>query len=900
MRASVVAAVVAAIVGFSSHTLAQASIRRSTAISAQPLAEALRTLMKEREFQIVYPSELLANRQTQGATGELTMDETLTQLLSGTGLTYRFLDEQTVTIVPLESRSHVVHGDDAPKDDTNTQGAQKPSFWDRFRVAQVDQGTAASNSSLEQNNESSPNTLEEVVVSARKRNENLQTTPIAVTAFSGAQIEARQATNVAEIARVVPNVSFDEGAALAGSSNTVTMFIRGVGQTDFSLTIDPGVGIYVDGVYVSRVIGGLLETADLEQVQVLRGPQGTLFGKNTIGGAVLLTTRPPSNEFEASLEATTGAYGRADVRGMVNVPLTDGFRLRASVSALDRRGYGQSLYDGQQFGNRHSLSGRLVGELDLATDTRLTVAADGSRSREHAPPVKVLALNEFGFFPLVYNNFVAGGLGCGQFPAAAGPLLPTPLNNRNCYNAQWLTSSPYTNYNGDRDDSDLDVWGVTATLNAPVGGARFKSITAYRDLNSNFALESDGAPMIVAATADDYTQSQFSQELQLAGTAAAERLTWLTGLYYLNEKGRDINSLLPGDPTLSFTSGGRIENDSYAAFTQLTYSLTERSRLTVGGRYTREQKRFTPGQFVDAISPAVSDFLYGLAPIFRDVNGTGGALAAGSLLLPSVEKSTSIHKFTPTMSLDYRPVDSTMLYASYGRGFKSGGFTQRVFPPLTQVPSFGPESLDSVEVGVKSELFERRLRVNATAFYSDYKDMQTLVTVFVAPTVQNAGRAKIKGSELELEAVPAPWLRFGVSAGYTDAKYTEISPAAAPITLASKLPNVPKLTGTASTTADVFDSERMKGSLRLDWAYKGSHFKDAVNTQRLRQGGYGLLNVIAKLATRDERWAVSAGVTNATNKKYLATGYADLGGAGNVYGVFSRPAEWFLNVRYRQ
>jgi iron complex outermembrane receptor protein len=351
---------------------------------------------------------------------------------------------------------------------------------------------------------------------------------------------------------------------------------------------------------------------------------------------------------------------------------------------------------------------------------------------------------------------------------------------------------------------------------------------------------------------------------------------------------------------MSFTSGGRIDNDSYAAFTQLTYSLTERSRLTVGGRYTREQKRFTPDQFVAAISPAVSDFLFGLAPIFRDVNGTGGPLAAGSLLLPSVEKSTSIHKFTPTLSLDYRLVESTMLYASYGRGFKSGGFTQRVFPPLTQVPSFGPESLDSVEVGFKSELFERRLRVNATAFYSDYKDMQTLVTVFVAPTVQNAGRATIKGSELELEAVTAPWLRFGASAGYTDAKYTEISPAAAPITLASKLPNVPKLTGTVSTTADVFDSERLKGSLRLDWTYKGSHFKDAVNTPQLRQGGYGLLNVIAKLATPDERWAVSAGVNNATNKKHLVTGYADLSGAGNVYGVFSRPAEWFVNVRYRQ
>jgi iron complex outermembrane receptor protein len=738
--------------------------------------------------------------------------------------------------------------------------------------------------------------LDEIVVTARKREENLQETPVSVAAFSAAAIEARHAVNIAEVAKYAPNVSFDAASAISGSSNSATVFIRGIGQTDFNLTIDPGVGLYLDGVYISRAVGALLETADVAQIQILRGPQGTLFGKNTIGGAVVITSQAPGTDFDVVAQATTGRYGRFDLRTMVNIPVTDAFRLRASGNLQTRSGYGLRLSDGQHTGNKDSMSGRLVAELDLTASLKGTLAIDATRAREQAPPVKLLAVDEFGFFPFLYNNFIAGGLGCDQFPG--GVPTPTPTGNPNCYNSQWLTDSPYTNYNGSPNDSDLDVWGASLTLDWSGSWGKLRSISAYRDLDSHFALESDGAPMLLINTQNDYTQSQFSQEFQFTGSALGDRLKWLVGLYYLNERGEDINSLAPGSAFMSFISGGRVDNDSYAISSQVSYGVTDVLTLTLGGRYTDETKRFLPNQYVTFIHPAIAAFMAGLAPIFTDVNGNGGPLEAGDRLLPFGWSSTEAQEFTPAVTLDFKMTADLLLYASYSKGFKSGGFTQRVFPPLTTIPSFKPEFVESYEAGFKSEWLDSRLRLNGAAYYTDYSDLQVLVTVFVAPTVQNAGKARTQGFELEFEAVPADWLQLNGGVGYTDAGYRSISAAAAPVTVDSSLPNAPKWTANAGATVRVLETDGGRLSLRADWTYRGSHFKDAVNTPQLRQKGVGLWNASATFELDNQHGSVSLGVSNLTNERPLVTGYADLGGAGNIYGIFARPREWFLQVGY--
>lgn len=734
--------------------------------------------------------------------------------------------------------------------------------------------------------------LEEITVTARKRAESLQDTPLAVTAMSAAALEERQVSTIADVGKFTPNVSFDGASAISGSSNSATVFIRGIGQTDFNLTIDPGVGIYLDGVYISRAVGALLDTADTSQVEILRGPQGTLFGKNTIGGAVVITSKAPSQDFELNLEGATGRYSRTDFKGGINLPVSEDFAVRASLSYQGRDGYGKRLTDGWDTGNKNSLSGRIVAAWTAADDITVTLAADATRAREHEPPIKVLAINEFGFFPLLYNNFGAGGVaGCANMMTG-----PSPLDNPACYNSQWLTDSKYTNSNSQMNRSSLDVWGLSLTVEKRSDIVNVKSITAYRDLESTFSLEHDGAPVRATNSANDYSQWQFSQELQFSGTAF-DRLKWLMGLYYLKEKGTDRNGIQPGtDQPIGFLSGGKVDNDSYAAFAQLIYPVTDQLNLTLGGRYTHEKKRFLADQYVTSIAPSVSGFLAMLGIV--DFNGDGGPLEVGDRFLPYAWSATTAKEFTPAVTLDYRFDDGPMVYATYSRGFKSGGFTQRVFPPLTQTPSFKPEFVTSYEMGVKSELFDRRLRLNVAGFYTDYKDLQTTVTVLIAPTVQNAGKARMKGIEAEFEAATTGWLTLNGGFGYTHSEYLEVPAVAAPVTVDSKLPNAPKWTGTAGFTADVLTLEAGKLSLRGDWAYRSSHYKDAANTALLRQPGYSTFNASLTFTSDDARWAISTGATNLTNKKYMMTGYADLAGAGMAYAIYARPVEWFLRLKY--
>ncbi len=739
--------------------------------------------------------------------------------------------------------------------------------------------------------------LEEITVTARKREESLQDTPISISAFSADAIAARQMSTIADVGHFTPNMSFDSASAISGSSNSATVFIRGVGQTDFNLTIDPGVGIYLDGVYVSRSVGALLDTADLEQIQVLRGPQGTLFGKNTIGGAVVLTSRAPGDEPGLSAELTTGRFGRLDGKFNFNLPVTDRAAVRASISRQSRDGYGSRLTDGQELGDRDSWSGRIVGSLEATETLSLTLAIDGTRSREHSPPIKLLEINEFGFFPMIYNNFVAGGQGCAQFQPD-GSMTPTALDNPSCQNAQWLTDGPYTNHNTQPDDSNLDLWGVSLTADWDLSWAGVKSITAYRDLDSSFTLEHDGSPLDATSSANEYSQWQFSQEFQLQGATANNRLQWLAGLYYFKEKGADRNFLSNFNPqAISFMSGGKVDNDSYASFAQLTYDLTDALSLTLGGRYTYEKKRFLPEQEVLFIDTAVAGFMAMIG--ITDVNGDGGPLQAGSLLLPQLEGSVSAKEFTPAVTLDYRLSDEAMAYASYSKGFKSGGFTQRVFPPLTQVPDFAPEFAESYEIGLKTEFFDRRLRLNAAAFHMDYTDLQVLVTEFIAPTVQNAGKARIKGFEANFEARPFDWLHLDGGVGLTDAAYRDISPAAAPVTVASKLPNAPEWTANLGANIYLYTGAIGELSVRADWAYRGDHFKDAVNTPLLHQSGYGLWNLSTTFIDGGDRWSLTAGVTNLGNERYLVSGYSDIDGVGTTYGIFSRPREWFVTARLK-
>lgn len=757
--------------------------------------------------------------------------------------------------------------------------------------------------------------LGEIVVTARRREENLQDTPISVTAFSSEALELRQADTVGDIGRFAPNVSLEPVANISGSSASITTFIRGVGQTDFNITVDPGVGLYYDGVYVARTAGALLDLGDVQSIQILRGPQGTLFGKNTIGGAIIVNSIPPSNDFDLEGEIATGSFNRLDARGMINVPVSDRVAVRAVVGLRTRDGYQERLSDGGRQGNVDTLGGRIAIRAELTDDFKATLSFDANRRREQSAANTLLQVSEgfdvigvAGGFPVTNGGFQSFFWNKVLQAPNCGPVgTPAPATV-NCYGPHWFTNNIDKTWGTNRNLSNFDLWGTNLTLDWEIGSVDFKSITAYRETKAQFSFDFDGSPIPLGESFNNIDQKQFSQEFQLTGTLFDGVVDFTGGLYYLKEKATDSNLLTFA--FADFVSGGDVDNDSYAAYLQATINVTDRFSITPGIRYTDETKRFDPSR------QRITD------------DRTGGALLLlsrcfvrqtpiippdpalcptpdttlnpqGDNILSAVEVQTKASEWTPALSLDYKVTDQTLIYASYSKGFKSGGFTQRIFPPEPAATPFAPEFVESYEVGVKSELFDRRLRLNIAAFQADYTDIQIVVNEGIAPKVRNAGRARIRGIEVETQAKLADFLTIQGGFGYLDAYYREVSPTAAPVNVNSRFPQVPKWTASGSFDAELYKGDAGTLSLHGDWSYKGGHFKDAINTPALYQEGYSVFGANLSYELPGDNWDVRVGVTNLTDKRYLLGGYSDLQQTGATTGGYSRPREWFLKLRYR-
>lgn len=776
--------------------------------------------------------------------------------------------------------------------------------------------------------EQSSGGLDEIVVTARKREENAQDTPIAITALSGEMIEDRQILNVAQVASFAPNVNIQPVGNISGSSASLTAFIRGVGQTDFNITVDPGVGIYVDGVYVSRSVGGLLDLADIGSVQILRGPQGTLFGKNTIGGAIIVNSREPSNDFELKLEAATGRFNRADIKGIINIPISDTLAVRAVASYETRDGYQLRLVDGDRQGDKDSFSGRVaikwepsnVFTATLAGDVNIrregTAASTLIENRDSPDLLQIVTLPDGRTVAFPSSNYGYNKLGGGAGQCGAPGEL-APLDNPNCVSARFVTGDIDTTFAGGPNQSDFDLWGVNLTMEYDLGNVTLKSISAYRDQKSTIEFDFDATPHEVLGLTNNIDVWQASQELQLVGSVLDDRLKFTLGAFYLKEKGEDIEPLRFG--FANFFSGGRIDNDSYAAFAQATFEVTDRLSITPGIRYTDETKRFDPSAQV-----ITRDFTAGVLPGFDDgvfvqfarcitgqaapqllPNGfpdptcvPSATNPGGNHLLPAVEVSVKAKEWTPAISADYSFSDDILGYISYSRGFKNGGFSQRIFPGELETPSFRPEFVDSYEVGLKTELFDRRLRINLAVFQSDYTDIQIVVNEGIAPRVRNGGQGRIRGFEIEGQAAPTDWLRIDYGVGYLDAGYRSVDPAAFPVNLDSQFAFVPEWTGTVAANATVLDNENGTLVLRGDWYHQSGSFKDAINSPQLFQPAYSVFGANASYTLPGDQITITAGVTNLTDERYIQGGYVDLDVGGVALATFSRPREWFLRIGY--
>lgn len=750
----------------------------------------------------------------------------------------------------------------------------------------------------------------EITVTARKFEERAQDIPVAISAFSGDALAARGLDAINGVATFTPNMTFQSNPSFGGASSSAAIYIRGIGQKEFLPTTEPGVGVYVDGVYVARSVGAMLDLVDVERVEILRGPQGTLFGRNTIGGALSLTTRKPSDQQELSGQISIGRYDRIDAKVMANLPLTDTLALRVSVASMKRDGYVTRVFDGRDLGNVNTKTGRLQLRWSPTPTLDINLAFDGTEERNNGP---ALTLAGVDFRSAIFNPAGLPMLPPGSRPAAGryvtNPPFDAPVDNfallnnyiatflggQNClgfapYSPTGPAAACYDNrYISRTQDfgtapqfSRNRIWGASGTVDLDLGAVQLKSITAYRRLDGTFSRDGDHSPILVSQFFDELTDKQFSQELQLLGRAFDDNLKYVAGLYYFSETGDNVN-VLDFTPVF-FRSGGGFSTKSYAAFGQVTYSIDGVVDITAGLRYTKDDKAFLPDQI-----------------IFTD-RTPGAQLIAGSpntpktRILPFVRVSRSESDVTPMVNIAWHASSDTLVYASFSQGFKSGGFVQRVFPPLGATPQFAAEKATAYEAGFKTQLFDRKLTINGAVFLTQYDDLQIQVFTGVAPVTKNAAAAEIKGAELEIRLSPGGGWFIEGSAGYLDPQYKRIDPTATEITRQSRFERISKWTISASLLKSfaIGDGELTP---RIDWSYRSGQFMDALNTREIFQPGYSLVNASMAFDFPGNQLSLTAGVTNLGNKRYLESG---------IYGtsfrsyetLFARPREWYVTLKW--
>jgi len=777
----------------------------------------------------------------------------------------------------------------------------------------------AANHAGAQQAESSQEQIPEIVVTAQKREQNEQDVPIAITTFTAQALQDKNITDVQGLARLTPSVNLDTASPFGGSNQVLSASIRGIGQDDFGINLDPGVGVYVDGIYFARTTGANVNLLDVSQVEILKGPQGTLFGRNTIGGAINVVTRTPGDQFMLKAEATGGSYNRHDIQATMDLPFSPDVLSTFTFSSLNRDGYQKRIpYPSSTpyvtdppntFGNNgtetFSTSGG-QGEYDFrskvlwkaADKVNVTFGADWTHIDESSVPESLLATitapNPPGvpasaaLFGLFYNLCINGlfAPSCGK-PSIAGANL-NPLSARLPFGNQFITGDPDTTYATGPNYDKMDQFGTSVTVDWDVADeTHVKSITGYRKLEWNVALDTDGSPVEMNQGSFAQTQHQISEELQLTGAALSDRLKYSAGLYYFNEEGREADYVTIGQGLLQIQGYEGIDTKSYAAYAHVDYTVVDHLTLIAGGRYSYDDKSLFESQPVFAVA----------GPPFQTT--------------PPGTDSQDFKVFTPTLGLQYEFATDLMSYFTYSKGYKDGGWTTRLTAPLDplRIPTFGPEQANTYELGLKSEWLDRTLQANADVFYTKYKSIQLNFQEGLSPTIENAGDADIKGVELETNWIIGGGFSLAATGAFIDAYYTFLAPGINAgqscvqpfegcITLSSMLPKTPRWKYSLSPT---YKSNLPNGGsmrLGLDFTHTSVIANDAINTSLLMRPASNILNASLTYASPEDRYELTVGGTNITDDRFLTTGNQDTT-SSIIYGTYNPPAEWYVTGRVK-
>lgn len=581
--------------------------------------------------------------------------------------------------------------------------------------------------------------LDDVIVTARRTEESLQRAPLSVSAFSGESLERQGAQQVTDLQGSVPNLNIVQGR---GSSNSTNIYIRGIGQPDALQTFDPAVGVYVDDVYYSRIRGTQFDLLDLERIEVLRGPQGTLYGKNTIGGALKLVSRRPGQDFRARGSLALGNYDMIDLQVAVSGPISDTMALGLSTLHSERGGYVTNPVTGAEYNDKHTNAARATFAWDPSANLRIDLTAD-------------YTLDDAGLTVGQATNSLTTILGVPLYTA------PNPLPE---YNFQTVVNPTLPN------QTRLESRGMAMNVAYDLSDAlTLRSITAYRKLDTDDYIDFDAIPLDVTSALVAVDQSQFSQELQLAYESGP--VSAVGGLYYLKEEVSShqeayANSFLGAaflNSNFLRTVDDALETKSSAIYGNLSYAVTDALRVSVGARYTEEEKDYV----------RTTSTFYNLLPGFN---------ATYPFAPPVAEyQDTSF-----MASADYQLTEDVMLYARFAQGFKSGGYNGRA-NSAAESTEYAPETADTFEIGAKTTAFDNRLRLNVAAFTTTYEDFQARVSgLDVDPitglpaavlSVINAGALEISGLEIEAVAAVSDALTLDAQIGFLDATYEEFNDA---------------------------------------------------------------------------------------------------------------------------
>jgi iron complex outermembrane recepter protein len=777
--------------------------------------------------------------------------------------------------------------------------------------------------------------LEEVIVTAQFREQNLQSTPLAITAITAATLEARSQTNITEIAGQAPNVTLKPQGAAFGPS--IAASIRGVGQLDFNPALEPGVGLYVDDVYYSTLTGSVLDLLDLERVEILRGPQGTLAGKNSIGGAVKLHSIKPKGDDSGSVGVTYGSRDRIDMRGSADLAISDTVFARISGVSKKQDGYVDRIdygcaNPGNQYGipsQRATTAGCVIdrdGNVDfsavraglrwLATDNlEFNLSSDYTADHRNpagtvliayrdapnpGPPPQTQA-NLDGMIARIQPIYDANANNNAHGPAFVPPA-GSYYNYASFYSAPLLApitdggnsatgtppvtvpamlesrAKPGQTFDGGGTSLAID-WKLTDSVN-------IKSITAYREYKSSFTNDNDLSPLTSSIGDGNLPFESFSQELRLNGAFGTnDMFEYTVGGFYMDQTStyQSWQDLRYTGAPLQFQQNDEVNADTQAVFAHLGYKITDALALTAGVRYTEEHKDYT------------------FVRLNRDgtVHGSLGAL----------NNQTSNYDGD---NLDYRAAiqynwtEDLMTYVQYSTGFKGGGISPRPFN-VAQAQPFDPETLESAELGAKMDFLDRKLRVNAAVFQSKYDDVQLALQLCPgAPCGQwaNAGNATIQGAEVELIAYPVAGWSIDASYSILDFQWDYISPALTTSILPTYVaPYMPENKWSAGTQYEFNMASGSSITPRIDVSYQGEMYTNGNNrpSPLLPTSNYieDYMLVNARLIWKDGagKWEAALEGTNLADEYYLLTRTDQFTGPGHTDGQPGRPREWAITVK---